>query len=193
MARGFAFALLAPTVAYCFQAPTALELIKPSTRQNPAIGADGDVAPCFFQDVAEQVILGSWLDQDDKKQVAHFEPAKCAFARLGESDSARFTRAVFEAGKIRTYAWAIKKEFSFELKDGVLSLTELPGGKTKKYRRLEHVPAEVRVVPLQFGEPKALPQQRVSAIQAQLKQRGRLDQEVRTDPSKLKDMARVDT
>jgi hypothetical protein len=137
-------------------------------------------------------LLGSWLDQDDKAQVIHFEPAKCIFARLGEPDSARFARASFKPGKISTASWGRRTEYSVVLKDGALSISELPAGKTRTYRKLEVSPPEAQVKPLQLGERGALPDARIHSIQAELKRRGELDQRVRTDPSQQKDMANVD-
>ena len=45
---------------------------------------------------------------------------------------------------------------------------------------------------MKLGDSKHLPEEKVLAVRDELKKRGILDQEVRTDPTKQKDMAKVD-
>jgi hypothetical protein len=167
MIRLLVFALLAPTVAY-----TALQK-KPAT----ASGSD---------------LLGSWANQDDTKEIVHLDAARCVFARVGQANSARFARAKYPPGRVDTYFWAQKTQYAVKLSGLVLSMTELPSGKTKTYRKLQDRPPEVDVQPLRLGESRALPANKVRSVQSELKRRGKLDQDVRTDPRKQNDMAMVD-
>ena len=101
-------------------------------------------------------------------------------------------RASYSAARIITRSWGRKKEYSFVLKDGLLSMTELRAGKTTTYRKLEKSPPEIQVKPLQLGNRAALSEESVLSIQAELKHRGKIDQVVRADPINRKEMARVD-
>ncbi len=111
--------------------------------------------------VIPRSLLGSWQDREDPSRVIHFEQAKCIFARVGAADPPQFVRAACEPGKIVTHSWAQKQEYNYELKDQILSLTELPAGTTKTYRKLDEAPAEVQVKPLKTREASAVPGARV--------------------------------
>jgi hypothetical protein len=137
-------------------------------------------------------LLGSWQDQGATQQVIHFEPAKCVLARLGSPDPPSMHRAAVVSDKIVTDTWGRIKTYKFDLNNQLLTLTELPNGIPRSYRKLAKVPPEVQVKPLPLGKFRALPAEEVRSIREELARRRKIDQEVRTDPTRRKEMARVD-
>jgi hypothetical protein len=135
-------------------------------------------------------LLGCWQNRADKESLIRFEKGKCSFARSGKSEL-HIVRAAYKPGKIITYSWAHKTEYTFTLKDQLLSLTT-PDGVTKTYRKLDTIPTEVEVKPLVLGKVQDLPPARIQAIQEDLARRAKQDQAVRTKRVPPEEMAKVD-
>jgi hypothetical protein len=146
---------------------------------------NGQTVPDFAR-----ALLGSWKEDGEKGSAIRFEPRKCIFAQAGKPDI-QVVRAAYERGKIVTHAWGRKQGYRFDVADQVLTLTG-PDGKTKTYRKLDSDPPEVQVRPLVLGAARDLAKEQVQSIQAELARRKKIDQEVRINPAKGGDMAKVD-
>jgi hypothetical protein len=68
----------------------------------------------------------------------------------------------------------------------------MSGGKEKTFRKLDALPPELELKPLKLGEAKELDADKVKEIKDELIRRRDTDQQVRKDPAKRKDMAKVD-
>ena len=108
MTRLVVFALIIPSVAYSAPKPHANELMWRQELVSAVLKSFGKKPP-NTEPASQAPLLGSWVDQDDPRQVIHFEAARCIFARIGEPGSPRFTRTAYAPGKIKTYSWAQKK------------------------------------------------------------------------------------
>ncbi|MBI3409485.1 MAG: hypothetical protein HY040_14180 [Planctomycetes bacterium] len=150
----------------------------------------------FGKDTASREVplslLGSWQNQDEEKEVIHFEPAKSISVRVGQPESLKIKRVSWEPGELTFRYWASKKVYGYELKDRALSLRELPDGKMTRYRRMDKAPVDVQLKPLTLSSSKDIPEDQVASIREELARRGKIDQEVRTNKDKMKDMPKVD-
>jgi hypothetical protein len=84
-----------------------------------------------------------------------------------------------------------KRPIEVKVADSMLTLT-LADGKQKTYRKLDAVPPELVLQPLKLGQPTELDATRIKEIADELLRRRETDQQVRKDPAKRKDMAKVD-
>ena len=138
-----------------------------------------------------RTLLGSWTEDGGDRSIIRFQPRKCTFAQVGRQ-AMQIVRAVYEPEKIVIFVWGRKEEYRFQVADHVLTLTGADG-KMRTYRKLDNDPPEVQVRPLVLGEAKDLAKEQVQSIQAELARRKKIDQEVRINPAKSKDMQNVDT
>jgi hypothetical protein len=139
------------------------------------------------QSLPAALLAGAWQNGPDGPSI-RFEPGRILVREGGqltvrgvESGGPHFAR-VRKYGKLQTW--------SFSLKNGFLHLKA--DDAERIYRHLEHVPPQLVLEPIQLGMPKALPEERVKQIQAELTQRLKTDQAVRKDPARGGEMKTVD-
>jgi polyhydroxyalkanoate synthesis regulator phasin len=142
------------------------------------IVAGAAVAIAAEEKVAEapKALLGAWQSEEDKANLARFEPKKCTFFEGGQL---QIRRATYEPGKVRARAWGRTAVYGVEIKDGVLTLTAPDGKKKTHWRKLDRLPPQLEAKPLPLGAAKELAADKTKTIQEELVKRGKIDQEVR--------------
>lgn len=135
-------------------------------------------------------LLGSWQNVDkDQQSTLCFQAAKCV---LFEKGRLLVFTAKYEPGKVVLRSLAQKAVWQTDLKDGVLKLTMADGTRKLILRKLDSVPPELEVKALALGKAEPLPAQKLKVIQEELAKRLIVDQAVRKDPARWKEMQQVD-
>src|SRR5262249_2792221 len=135
-------------------------------------------------------LLGSWQNVDkDQQSMLRFQPGKCL---LFEKGRLLVFTAKYEPGKVTLRSLAQKAVWQTELKDGVLTLTLAEGTRKLTLRKLDSVPLELELKALPLGKAEPVPAEKLKAIQEELAKRLVVDQAVRKDPARWKEMPQVD-
>ncbi|MCZ7649536.1 MAG: hypothetical protein M5U26_30470 [Planctomycetota bacterium] len=131
-------------------------------------------------------LLGCWQAEDPKFRI-RFEPRRAGFDLDGEVQACGVS---YEAGAFTTVSMGRARRFAYAF-DGETLRLDLGDG-ARNWTRLARVPETLNFDPLPLGEAKALPAERVKALQEELLKRGAEDQAVRTNPERRADWSRVD-
>jgi len=135
-------------------------------------------------------LQGCWRGLEAAQGVlVRFEPARCL---LHEKGRLQAFAARYDGGKLVLRSLGVQVVWQLELRGDVLLLAMGGSARPIAFRKLDRTPAELELKPLELGKPKELTPERVRAIQQDLAQRLKLDQEVRLNPAKQPLMAQVD-
>jgi hypothetical protein len=132
-------------------------------------------------------LMGCWQHETDANALLNFEPARCTIAAGGQLS---IFSAVYEPGTVKLSLMGHKLNAQFSISEGVLTITR--DNDAKRYKKLDHVPDEVQLKPLEFGPPSSIAPAKVTQIQDELAKRFKTDQGVRTDPNRRNEMQKVD-
>jgi hypothetical protein len=135
-------------------------------------------------------LLGCWRNVNkEQDSTLRFEAGKCI---LFEKGRLLVFAVKYEPGKVILRSLAQKATWKWELQDGVLTLTMSEGMRKLTLGKLGSVPAELEVKPLELGKSEPVPEPKRKAIQDALAKRFVVDQAVRKDPARWKEMQQVD-
>jgi hypothetical protein len=95
-----------------------------------------------------------------------------------------------QSGQITVRDEGLRGTWSVKSHGGLLQLVRQ--GKLATFRHLDRIPPEVEIQPFQIPPGRALPPEKITAIQNEMTRRMQRDQEVRKDPAKAEQMRQVD-
>jgi len=130
-------------------------------------------------------LMGCW--QEDAGSMLNFEPARCVSFTDGHLI---VLSAFYEPGTITLALGSNKFSLNFAINSGILSVTGDKGA--KNYKKLDHVPEEMQLKPLEFGPTKNIAPAKIKEVQDELAKRLKTDQAVRTDPNRQNEMQSID-
>jgi hypothetical protein len=143
-----------------------------------------DVLPVHPND-----LLGCWQGDKEETKFVRFESNKFIYNNGGLLCFFRLT--YLPDNKLSVKAMGQKIIYKVEFKDWILSLAGPE--KTTTFRKLNKIPLELDLTPMPISSPKELAPKKIKELQEELAKRMNLDQAVRTDPDRAKDMKKVDT
>ena len=124
-------------------------------------------------------LFGCWQDPDPARSVlVRFQPARCF---LFEDGNLVVSAVTYQPGKIVLASWGKTFTWDVQTKGDALTLRSVDGKIQLSFRRLDGVPPELELRPLPLGQAGELPPEKVQAIQDELAQRKKVDQEVRVE------------
>jgi hypothetical protein len=132
-------------------------------------------------------LLGAWASIGIPAEQLRLEPTRVVQLRDG-------THKVwgiegYEPGKL-TVRFGVLATWKVSLEGDRLMLER--GGQAQSYRRLAKIPAELQLDPATLGQSSVVQAARLEAVQKELAERIKKDQEVRMDPAKAAAMAEID-
>jgi len=138
-------------------------------------------------------VLGAWAYDGEPKGSVLFEKERCVMAAGGRVLVGRVL--AWRPGGVTLRLYGMKKSFEFEVKDGQLAMGDAAGGaggEKRRLRKLDAVPPELVVKPMEFGKAGPVEAERLKAFVEELRKRQSEDQAVRKDPARRGEMAKVD-
>jgi hypothetical protein len=138
-------------------------------------------------------VLGSWEHEVKPKGFVLLEKERCTIVSGGRTLVGRVL--AWRSGGVKLRVYGTKKSYDLEVADGMLAMTEVAGGErgeTRRLRKLEAVPPELVVKPMEFGKAEPVAPDRVKAVGEELRKRQAEDQAVRKDAARRGEMAKVD-
>lgn len=135
-------------------------------------------------------LQGCWRGLEGAQgTLVRFEPTRCLIHEKGRLQA---FAAKYDNGRLLLRSLGHQVVWQLELRGDVLVMAMGDNAKPLAFRKIDGTPAVLELKPLVLGKPKELTPERVKAIQQDLAQRLKIDQEVRLDPAKQPMMAQVD-
>jgi hypothetical protein len=149
------------------------------------IGAGQESVP-----VHAKPLLGCWRNEDkDQHSLVQLQADKCL---LFEKGRLQIFTVKYEPGKLVLRSMGKKAVWQFDVKENVLKLTMADAMHKLTLRKLDAVPPELELKPLKLAKVGEVPKATVQTIQEEMAKRLKVDQAVRLDPSRMKEMPQVD-